>query len=86
MYRGYFADVLGSVGGSGALARIGDEDAAAAFGDTLSRHGRKGGTEAIQRAITAVAPGAVTVDGRMGPATFGAYDRLARDRVTRRRP
>jgi lysozyme family protein len=85
VYRGYFEDVMRGVGGSGALARIGDEDAAAAFGDTLFRHGRKGGTEAIQRAINGVAPGAVTVDGRIGPATLGAFDRLAHDPATRRR-
>lgn len=84
-YRGYFDEVLAAVSGHAALARIGDPAAAAAFADTLFRHGRRGGSRLIQQAIAGVDGGGLSIDGRQGPATLAAYCRLAAAPATRRR-
>lgn len=76
---------IGTVGGSAALRDLGDPETAAAFGDTLFRHGRKGGTEIVQRALNAAGTAPVAVDGAMGPATYKALRRTAGDPAMRAR-
>lgn len=87
-YRHYFDDVLYTVDkkipGSSNLKRIGNDEAAAAFADTMFAHGRRGGAEAIQNAINKVRPGTVNPDGNMGPKTFDAYRRLTGNPKTTR--
>ncbi|MCF3628179.1 hypothetical protein RJ527_08890 [Thalassospiraceae bacterium LMO-SO8] len=85
VYRAYFDDALGTVGGSAALRGVGDPETAAAFGDTLFRHGSKGGTEIVQRALNAAGTAPVAVDGAMGPATYSALRRAAGDPAMRAR-
>ena len=78
-YRAYFDDVLRTIGGHDALGRIASAAAAAAFADTLFRHGGRGGIRLVQRAMVAVQPAGCAVDGRLGPKTFALYCRLAAD-------
>ncbi len=90
VYRGYFDDVLERVDktkkGHQVLQQIGDPKSAAAFADTLFRHGGPDGTEMIQNAINSVKPGTFgKPDRKMGPVTFGEYNRLAGDPKTRGR-
>ncbi len=85
VYRAYFDDALGTVGGSAALRGVGDPETAAAFGDTLFRHGSKGGTEIVQRALNVAGTAPVAVDGAMGPATYSALRRAAGDPAMRAR-
>lgn len=84
VYRGYFDDVLHTVGGHGALGKL-DLLTASALGDTMMRHGRRKGAALLQQAINQVSPGAVGVDGAMGPKTFGALRRLSADPEDRRK-
>jgi peptidoglycan hydrolase-like protein with peptidoglycan-binding domain len=86
VYRGYFGFALSAVGGSAALSRIGNADAAAALADTLFRHGRTGGASIIQKAINGVSTNTnkVKVAGPVGKETLDAYARLAVDPATRR--
>ncbi len=79
-YRAYFDDVLKAIGGHHAFVRIASATAAAAFADTLFRHGGRGGTRLVQRALLAIEPSACTLDGRLGPRTTGLLCRLAADR------
>ncbi|MDK9722142.1 MAG: hypothetical protein OEL53_13275 [Rhodospirillales bacterium] len=58
-------------------------EAAAAFGDTIYRHGSGDGAKAIQLAINAVEKDKVSYDGRMGPETLKAFNELASDPKTR---
>ena len=83
IYHAHLDDVFRRVGGSAALAGIGDGQAAAALADAEFQHGEPKGTAAVQRAINAVAPGSVDVDGRMGPKTLDAYKGLSADPETR---
>jgi lysozyme family protein len=90
VYSAYFDQVLHTVGGAAALDAIGDPQTAAAFADTLFRHGPTGGTEIIQQAIRDVSGGMTEAeqqglglgsangepDGRMGPQTLGAVEAL----------
>ncbi|MFO1128842.1 MAG: hypothetical protein U1E66_10495 [Rhodospirillales bacterium] len=78
-YRAYFDDVLRSIGGHPAFPSIASPLAAAALADTLFRHGGRGGTRLVQRAVVAVAPAACAVDGRMGPKVFALFCRLVAD-------
>lgn len=84
VYRAYFDDALHTADGSKALGALNDPEAAAAFGDTLFRHGRRGGTEAVQNALNTVTAGAIAVDGKMGPATFGELRAVIADPISRR--
>lgn len=83
IYRAYIDDVLHTVGGRKALENIRDDMAAEALADALFMHGRADGTNAIQSAIDNVLPGAVRIDGRMGPATLDAFVRLSSNERTR---
>ncbi len=86
VYRAYFDDVLEPIGGSVALGSIKDPKSASAFGDTLFRDGREGGTVAIQEAILIVKPNIeLEVDGRLGEITFDAYKELTSDPTLRKR-
>jgi len=85
VYRAYFDDVLHTVGGAESLATIGNQKSASAFGDTLFRNGRKGGTEAIQKAINATGSHKVEVDGRMGPETINTYRDLSSNSSNRKK-
>jgi hypothetical protein len=78
-YRAYFDDVLRTVGGHHGFARIASATGAAAFADTLFRHGGRGGTRLVQRAMAAGEPTACAVDGRLGARTFDLFCRLAAD-------
>jgi hypothetical protein len=78
-YRAYFDDVLRTIGGHHAFLRIASVPAAAAIADTLFRHGGRGGTRLVQRAMVAVEPSDCAVDGRLGPRTFDLFCRLAAD-------
>ncbi|MGY0789706.1 hypothetical protein ACW7BJ_10020 [Azospirillum argentinense] len=83
VYPYYFDDVLRTVGGRKALDRIGNDEAAAAFADTLFRFGRSRGTEIIQDAMNRVfrenGYPEMPKDRQMGPGTLAAYSYLATD-------
>ncbi|MFC5356090.1 hypothetical protein [Azospirillum himalayense] len=83
IYPYYFDDVLRTVGGRKALDEIGNDEAAAAFADTLFRFGRSRGTEIIQDAMNRVfrenGYPEMPKDGQMGPGTLAAYSYLATD-------
>ncbi len=73
-----------TVGGSGALDKVGDPYAAAALNDTMFWQGQGAGSRTIQQAINDVAgKGTVPEDSQMGPATLEAYARLAQNPDTR---
>ena len=84
-YKGYFDSTLKSVGGSKAFGQIGDDLAARALGDTLYRHGGKGGARIIQKAANSVTPDSLEIDGRMGSRTFNTYRTLVTNPKTRGR-
>jgi hypothetical protein len=80
VYKDYFDHVMRTVGGSGAINEIGSDCAAAAYMDTLFRHGRGLGTTLIQRAVlqtwslyAPAEPLRMTADGRHGPETFDVF-------------
>lgn len=79
----YFDDVLRTVGGRKALDEIGNDEAAAAFADTLFRFGRSRGTEIIQDAMNRVfrenGYPEMLKDRQMGQGTLAAYSYLATD-------
>ncbi|MBP2295235.1 hypothetical protein [Azospirillum rugosum] len=83
IYPYYFDDVLRTVGGRKALDEIGNDEAAAAFADTLFRFGRGRGTEIIQDAMNRVFQDngypEMPKDRQMGPGTIAAYSYLATD-------
>ena len=94
-YRAYFDDVLGetavglakqrninpgTVEGHDLLNEVSNPFAAAAIADALFHHGRGAGTRVIQQAIVDVRPGSLKdIDGRMGPKTFEALQRIVAD-------
>ncbi|NUB15132.1 hypothetical protein GAY28_22470 [Azospirillum brasilense] len=83
IYPYYFDDVLRTVGGRKALAEIGNDEAAAAFADTLFRFGRSRGTEIIQDARNRVfrenGYPEMPKDRQMGQGALAAYSYLATD-------
>ncbi|MDK9720704.1 MAG: hypothetical protein OEL53_05920 [Rhodospirillales bacterium] len=81
--KDYFDRNTSTIGGAKALDVIPSPEAAAAFGDTIFRHGSGDGAKAIQLAINAVEKDKVSYDGRMGPETLKAFNELARDPKTR---
>jgi hypothetical protein len=81
--KDYFDRNMSTIGGAKALDVIPSPEAAAAFGDTIYRHGSGDGAKAIQRAIRLVAPERVEADGKMGPETLKAFNEMARDPKTR---
>jgi hypothetical protein len=54
VYEHYFDDVMGSVGGSGALDHIGAPHTATAVADTLFNHGRGSGPSILRQAVNDV--------------------------------
>jgi len=84
IYRSYVDEALNLTGGSHALSRIGDTEAAAALVDTLFKHGRTGGGSIIEKAINDVVPKRVKVDGPVGNQAFSAYKELVADPNQRR--
>ena len=59
---------------------------AAAFGDTMFRHGRGAGPRAIQKTVKTIAPEQyeeLEIDGKMGPKTLAAFQQLSNDPGTR---
>jgi len=85
VYRAYFDDAFPATGGHRVLSKIGDEEAAAALADTIFVHESDRRGRLIQKAVNAVAPGAVQEDNVVGSRTIAAYARLARDPAMRRR-
>lgn len=65
------------IGGHEAVELINNRQAAAAFLDTLYRHGGPNGTRALQQAINRLRPNTVKEDGVLGETTFEAYRALA---------
>ncbi|MFO1152632.1 MAG: hypothetical protein U1E42_03045 [Rhodospirillales bacterium] len=78
-YRAYFDNALRTIGGHHAFPRVGTATAAAAFADTLFRHGGRGGTRLVQRAMVATEPRGCAIDGRLGPRTFDLLCQLTTD-------
>jgi len=94
-YDAYFNKALHTVNrklgvtGSEALNEIADPDSAAAFADTIFRHGSGAGTRLIQQSIqdtiNSMSPedcarlgiDPVAVDGKMGPQTFDAFKKIS---------
>ncbi|MFA6020957.1 MAG: hypothetical protein WC722_11905, partial [Rhodospirillales bacterium] len=68
---------MSTIGGAKALDVIPSPEAAAAFGDTIYRHGSGDGAKAVQLAINGVEKDKVSYDGRMGPETLKAFNELA---------
>lgn len=81
--KDYFDRNMSTIGGAKALEAIPSPEAAAAFGDTIYRHGSGDGAKAIQLAINAVEKDKVSYDGRMGPETLKTFNELASNPKTR---
>jgi hypothetical protein len=84
IYRYQTDQNFDTVGGSGALDKVGDPYAAAALNDTMFWQDKGDGSRTIQKAINDVAgKNTVPEDRQMGPATLDAYAKLAQNPVTR---
>ncbi|MDK9722314.1 MAG: hypothetical protein OEL53_14145 [Rhodospirillales bacterium] len=81
--KDYFDRNMSTIGGAKALEAMPSPEAAAAFGDTIFRHGSGDGAKAVQLAINGVEKDKVSYDGRMGPETLKAFNELASDPKTR---
>lgn len=85
VYKDHLDDVMQSVGGSRAIDEIGSDCAAAAFMDTLFRHGRGDGAKLLQEAIadtwSEAFPNSTSplIDRGLGPSTFEAFKALVRN-------
>lgn len=90
LHRAYYDDVLATVGGIDVLDSIDDDNAAAAFADTMFMHGRGDGASILQRVINKRRRELgekimIDQDGAIGPDVVKEYQRLIGTKESKQR-